>query len=322
MMSKYPRIVFCSLFVAAGACDCGGEDTMGDSGPGADARTDMVIPVDVPFDVEPTSDDCRDENNRKIFVLTTDLGELPYESHLFRFDPADASYTRIGQVECDVDGSFLRSMAVDRTGNAWATDSRGFLYQVSTTTAACVKSSFATEQEGVRNFGMGYASIGESSAERLYITATGTWWTGAPEIAYRRLAVIDTSALSVETIGELEAPTPANMELTGTGDGRLFGMVVDVRNLRNVITTIEELDPTTGATMASQTVPVEAQSGFAFAQWGGDFWLFTANDSEEARVIQFRFEDASVVNMIDTDLEVPGTIIGAGVSTCAPYDLI
>jgi hypothetical protein len=29
-----------------------------------------------------------------------------------------------------------------------------------------------------------------------------------------------------------------------------------------------------------------------------------------------------VVTMTDTDLGVPGTIIGAGASTCAPYDLI
>lgn len=315
----HPTTTFLACSLILGACSCDdGVGAVSDSGP--TSPVDARVVTDTPFDVPP-SDDCTDENNRKIFVLTTDLSDAARESHLFRFDPEDTRYTAIGQVECEVDGSFLRSMAVDRDGNAWATDTRGFLYRISTTTASCERSPFMTEQEGVSSFGMGYASLGEGSEERLYITATGSWWTGDP-IAYRRLGVIDTASLELAIIGDIDAPTPANMELTGTGDGRLFGMVVDVRDLRNVVTTIERLDADTGSTLESRTVPVEAQGGFAFAQWGGDFWLFTANDADEARVIQFRFDDANVVQMVDTDLGVPGTIIGAGVSTCAPYDLI
>ena len=268
----------------------------------------------------PAPTDCLGEALDEVFVLVTDLGGSA-QSHLLRFDPEALRYTVVGEVSCPLDGGFLRSMAVSRDGVAYASDNRGNLFAVDTDDASCRATDMETEQEGVSNFGMGYATLGDTTEERLYITATGSWYRDETT-PYRRLLSIDTGAYVVSDIGALEAPTPANMELTGTGDGRLFGMVVDVRDLRNLVITVELLDADTAATLERKRVNLEARSGFAFAQWGGDFWLFTEAPDGSARVARFDWETGEVIDTIDTALEVPGTIIGAGVSTCAPYDLI
>lgn len=314
------------LVTLTGAC---AEDPPSEGGEGdAGGRPrDAALPPPAPADAGPRPDgsfvydDCQDEASQKVFVLTTDLDDPARESHLLRFDPESLTYTEIGRVDCGLsEYQFLRSMAVDRRGTAYASTGQGELYAIDTTTAACRATGMETGQEQVRRYGMGYATVGDTDEERLYITAEGDWWEDG--VAWRRLAVIDTSTLTISTIGDIDAPTPANMELTGTGDGRLFGMVLDVRNLRNIIVTIELLDVSTGGTLERKQVPLQARSGFAFAHWGGDFWLFTEAPDGSARVARFDWETGTVEQTVDTPLEVPGTIVGAGVSTCAPYDLI
>ncbi|RLB45520.1 MAG: hypothetical protein DRJ42_29735 [Deltaproteobacteria bacterium] len=310
-----------ALSVVTGAA-CGDDSPASDGGADGSAmvRDSAVGPDSAPRDAT-VFDDCTDEANKKVWILTTDLGAATRESHLLRFDPELLTYTDIGELRCELEGTnILRSMAVDRAGTAWVSSSRGALYRVDTTTAACVATGMETGQEQVRNYGMGFATVGDTTEERLFITAEGGWWMDG--LAYRRLGAIDTSTLGLSIIGDIDAPTPANMELTGTGDGRLFGMVLDVRNLRDIIVSIELLDAATGGTLERKVAPIEARSGFAFAQWGGDFWLFTEAPDESARVVQFDFDAGTVVQTVDVTLDVPGTIVGAGVSTCAPYDLI
>jgi hypothetical protein len=55
-------------------------------------------------------------------------------------------------------------------------------------------------------------------------------------------------------------------------------------------------------------------SGWAFAFWGGDFWVFTA-PAGDSRITRFRPSDGSVTTVVDS---LGAIIVGAGVSTCAP----
>lgn len=315
-----PHVRSALLLASLSLAACGDDASTPDGGASDASSRDSATPVDGSRPDSSASGDCTDEANKKVFVLVTDLDSATRVSHLMRFDPEALTYTDIGVVDCALDGDFLRSMAVDRNGTAWVSTNRGALFTVDTNTASCRATGMETGQEQVRNFGMGFATIGDTSAEQLFITAEGGWWMDG--IAYRRLLTIDRSTLTLHLVGELEAPTPANMELTGTGDGRLFGMVLDVRNLRNIIVSIEQLDPDTGSTLARQVVPFDPKSGFAFAQWGGHFWLFSAAPDGSARVAEYDFAADAVVQTVDTPLTVTGTIVGAGVSTCAPYDLI
>jgi hypothetical protein len=54
--------------------------------------------------------------------------------------------------------------------------------------------------------------------------------------------------------------------------------------------------------------------GFAFAHWGGDYWLFTA-PSGSTVVTDFVYATATSTDVV---LNAGFKVVGAGVSTCAP----
>ena len=100
------------------------------------------------------------------------------------------------------------------------------------------------------------------------------------------------------------------MELTGTGDGRLYGFYDNGFGARLV-----QLDKKTGQYLSETSLPgVSKGSAWAFAFWGGDFWFFTAPASASTVT---RYQPATkkidVVGTLPAEL-----IVGAGVSTCAP----
>jgi hypothetical protein len=101
-------------------------------------------------------------------------------------------------------------------------------------------------------------------------------------------------------------------ELTGTGDGRLFGFFATRP------ATLAEINPKTAAILSERRLPqITSASAWAHAFWGGRFYLFWSRAGE-----------GSTVSRVDIDghLETLGrsprlTIVGAGVSTCAPTSL-
>ena len=79
----------------------------------------------------------------------------------------------------------------------------------------------------------------------------------------------------------------------------------------------------------TETFPLANLTGspqtWAFARWGGDFWVFLKRGSDQAtKIYQFDGTDATLKKTIDTNLEGPTTrnIVGAAVSTCAPVILL
>ena len=57
------------------------------------------------------------------------------------------------------------------------------------------------------------------------------------------------------------------------------------------------------------------RAGFAFAFWGGDFWIFLLPPNATTSVYRLRPSDGSLAPML---LDTGRYIVGAGVSTCAP----
>ncbi|APR76912.1 Hypothetical protein A7982_02259 [Minicystis rosea] len=305
---------------------CGSDPALGNTTTGGDTTRDAGT-IDAPDDdpiIQPgdasSGDDCT-EDNKKIYVLSWDQSAA--EAHLLRFDPVALTYTNIGKLDCQLSTPYApypHSMAVDRRGTAWVSMASGALARVSTTTAACTDSGMELGQETVSSYGMGFATVGTSTVEKLYIAATGSAWTGQPSQPMAKLGVIDTATLKISIIGPLEAPVPSNSELSGSGDGNLFTMVVDVSNIKAPKVSVAKLDAATGASLETKPVPLEAKSGFAFAHWGGDLWLFTQAPDGKARVAQLEWATGTVKQTVDADLGVPGFILGAGVSTCAPLE--
>jgi hypothetical protein len=94
-------------------------------------------------------------------------------------------------------------------------------------------------------------------------------------------------------------------ELSGSPDGRLFAFNG----------TVSQVDPSSAAVLATfNAVNLPVGTGWAFAYWGGDFFLFTGQ-GVSSTVTRFRPTDNSLVNVATLRGEV---IVGAGVSTCAP----
>ena len=222
------------------------------------------------------------ETTKQIYVLATD-------KVLYRFNPDKLEFVRVGQVACpDTAGTF--SMAIDRRGTAWVEYTDGRLFAVDTTTAACRATAFRPGQSGFETFGMGYAKNDDATGETLYVSGVG-------------LASLDTKTFDLQFLGSL---TYGRTELTGL-DTKLFAFSV-------ASGVIAGLDKTNGSTKITyRTTAVNEQAAFAFAQWGGDFWVFTGND--HSIVTQYSPADnKSAVVVQNTGM----LIVGAGSSTCAP----
>ncbi|AKV04596.1 hypothetical protein AKJ09_11259 [Labilithrix luteola] len=247
----------------------------------------MVIVEEAGVDAALPETDCAEEN-KLIYVLSSG------DKALHRFDPMSLSFTRIGTIACPTTADTF-SMAVDRKGIAWVEFTDGRIYNVDTKDAHCTETPFRGHQPGFSSFGMGFAKddAGDAgaSSETLFIEGEG-------------LARIDTKTYELTLIG----PAALGLaELTGTGNGLLYAFSVNSGRL-------VRLDKTTGAALQNyRTSAVDPNGAWAFAHWGGDFWLFTGHMT--SAVTRYSpATDTSTVVVDDTGM----LIVGAGSSTCAP----
>lgn len=238
-------------------------------------------------------DPCPEEL-KQIYVVTDD-------NELYRFAPATVTFTKIGSLSCP-SGGFATpfSMAVDRKGTAWVLFSDGKMYQVSTKDASCKATSFAVGQSGFTTFGMSFARDGAN--ETLYVA----------DYNGKGIAKIDTTSLKLSFIGSYGTTAGAG-ELTAKGE-QLYGFFNSTGSLG---TRVAMIDKTTGKLGTVNTLSgVTIGSGWAFAHWGGTFWLFHA-PSSSSQVTEYDF-DTKTTKTAKTGLGF--VIVGAGVSTCAPTE--
>lgn len=220
---------------------------------------------------------------------------------LHRFAPATLTFTRIGTLNCP-GASFASpfSMAVDRKGTAWVLYNDGKLYQVSTKDASCKATTFAVGQAGFTTFGMSFARDG--AGETLYVA----------DYSGKGIAKIDTTSLKLTFIGAYGTTAGAG-ELTARGE-QLFGFFNSTGSLG---TRVGMVDKATGKLGTVKTLSgVTIGSGWAFAHWGGTFWLFHS-PSGTSQVTEYDF-DKGTSSTAKSGLGF--NIVGAGVSTCAPTE--
>ena len=224
---------------------------------------------------------------------------------LYKFDPPSLVFTSIGTLSCPAGFAATPfSMAVDRLANAWVVFTDGNLFKVDTKTAACAATGFAPNQAGFVTFGMGFSTEGAgSNKDTLFVSDSG--FTGGT----KGLAIVDTQSLVLTPVGMYDKAN-ARAELTGTGDGKLFGAF---EGTPYVVSQIEK----STAKILSQAPQTAIQyapgsSNFAFAFWGGTFWLFVGDGT---KTDVFNYDPAATTTLKTT---VPQVIVGAGVSTCAP----
>jgi hypothetical protein len=151
---------------------------------------------------------------------------------------------------------------------------------------------------------MGFATNGVTTAETLYVADADF------QNNRSRLGAIDTTTLVLREVGTFTPGIP-RAELTGTGDGRLFGFWPDVASAGGHLV---QIDPANAKIVAKNDLPIgDPGDAFAFAFWGGDFWIFTSGGGSTD---VSRYRPATAQTSFETSY--PGTVVGAGVSTCAP----
>lgn len=230
------------------------------------------------------------------------------ENDLYSFSPNTTTFHRVGSLDCPSADS-PNSMAIDRSGTAWVNYQDGSLFKVSTKDASCEATTFEPHQHGFTKFGMAFATNGPGSQEEtLYVSGImlGNHGIG--------LAKIDLKTMELTPIGDFSGQLQGmGAELTGTGDGRLYGFFTTTPNA-----TLAQIDGKTGATSGEVDLAgVSTGAAWAFSFWGGDFWFYTANTIDPSRVTRLEPSQGDKISTAKGD--VGGfRIVGAGVSTCAP----
>jgi hypothetical protein len=261
----------------------------------------------VPSAPSPVPPDQCSDAARLVYVVSR-------ENDLYSFRPDTMTFTKVGALTCPAGiNEFPFSMAVDRAGTAWILYTDGSLYAASTADASCHRTAFVRNPPGFTLFGMGFAATAPgASTDVLYISEN---------VAGGGLGVLDLATLTAKRVGPYGGALAGhNAELTGTGDGKLYGFFTTIP------AQVAEIGKASGAT--SSAVPLgslNAGTDWAFSFWGGDFYLYTgeavqgAPDDDDAgggsTVTRYRPSDGTLTVLS------PGIgflITGAGVSTCAP----
>ena len=213
------------------------------------------------------------------------------------------------------------SMAVDRNAVAWVLYTSGQIMNVSTQDGACSVSPFQPRQSaGGRTwdlFGMGFVTdTAGGDTEKL--------WLGGGNADAQELGdlgwVNPPGAFNIQRVGPMTTQSEYSPELTGLGDATLWGFYPGLSSAF-----VQQIDKTTGGPTGPQrTIPGGlggTVAAWAFAQWGGKFYLFvtTTNGLTENSTVRTIDRQTGQYQVVAQNL--PYTIVGAGVSTCAPITI-
>lgn len=246
-------------------------------------------------------DTCALQDVELIYAVSND-------ATLFRFDPRKLPgdpFHRIATLTCDP-SSTLNSMAVDRSGIAWLGYHNGKVHRASIIDGKCAAAG-AAPRGAPTTFGMGFVTDGpKATTEKLFVAGAAG--------KSKQLATLDTSTTPTTWTPVAAIPLAAeHPELTGTGDGRLFAYFPSPgRGF------VQELDRATAKPIGDRWTleggTRDRVSSYAFAHWGGVFYVFsTADRNSTVHAIHMKTGKQELVKQ-----NLPYAIVGAGVSTCAP----
>ena len=242
---------------------------------------------------------------------------LGHDDMLYRFDPPTLELEPLGLLPCGPTGPF--SMAIDRLGVAWIPFVGGGLYRLDLETMECTPTNFYPEAnlvDAFKKFGMAFVADDQDSPdEQLFV---GSFYPLTPATEQScGLGRIDTQSLTLSMIGAY-TPGSGRADFTGTGDGRLYGFFDAMETEPDVWgAAIAEIDRTTAAILSVAPQPIDVGLGWAFAFWGGDFYLFTSPDDVTSQISRYRPSDATTTTL---KTGITSLIVGAGVSTCVPLE--
>ena len=130
------------------------------------------------------------------------------------------------------------------------------------------------------------------------------------------LATLDTTSFTATTVGTVTGWP----ELTGNGNAELWGWFPRTRRHDHAARREDQQDHRRRAHDLQLPTLQGMPTAWAFAFWGGDYWIFLAKDTE---IVDDRLSDRRHERRIKASTPTPTrTIVGAGVSTCAPVVIL
>jgi hypothetical protein len=309
------RLLITALLIEVGiAGACGARTGLrltDDDGDAGDSSADASLDRDAAFDAR-TEDaeelpdvfeeglpEC-DPEALYVYLITS-------ETVLYRYDPANNLFVNKGLLQCPAsEGATPFSMGVNRKAQAFVVYNNGELFLTDLETGACVATDFEIGQSGFVTFGMGFAIDDDLMGESLYVA----------EISFVEpplgLARIDTNTLDLDFIAPFSQTFGNAMELTSSDDGKLYGYNIDASGFGGWVI---QIDKETAEIVEATFLPVgEGASALAFAQWNGDFYIFTAPQGQGTTVTRY----SPAMGTTQAVAELAESVVGAGVSTCNP----
>ena len=265
----------------------------------------------------------------------SDAAKLIYvvdsNNQLSSFDGATKMFKDLGTLSCPAaSGAQPFSMAVDRNATAYVLYSgvnplsgavtSTEIFKVDTTQASlpCTKTSFAGTTT-FKQFGMGFSTdAAMGSTDTLFIAGSAQVGMGQ-----NQLASLDVTTFQPTVKGAVTG----DPELTGNGDAELWAFFPSDET-GSTDPKVAKLDKMTGGTSTTYTLTAlkGIPAAWAFAFWGGDYWVFLAKQGSgpiptpgHTVVYQVDGMAGTIKGITDT---VTRTIVGAGVSTCAPVVIL
>lgn len=330
---RHPTLIaLASALLATSACGSSSDTAPPDAGDGGSTTTTSTGGTADEGGFNPgtgggASEACSEEA-KAIYVLAQ--GDPPT---IHAFDPQMQSFTPKVDVVCpDTTGWAVTSMSIDRDARAW-------LQWGSPTGDDYIKRIDRLDLEtGTCQPGIGQAPTSAPDHASLGMAFV----TAGPQSPHESLYFIDKSTF-VHRVGQSspvgqfyvfgpgEGTEFSGAELTGTGEGRLFTMIMNWTPEWDHPCTpndpcyptvhLGEVSTANGSTISNEEVPdVDAlgltPGGFAFAHWGARFWLFVSRNFGPTEVYEYDHENVTTTRHADG----PSAIVGAGVSTCAPVE--
>jgi hypothetical protein len=292
-MSRWTSFALGLVILAA--CSPSDRARPGDGSPGTDSGS------------KGSSDDGCSASAKLVYVV--DIGNT-----LSQFDPMTKTFHDLGKLNCPASpGATPFSMGVDRNAIAWVLYSNNQLFRVDTSSLACTATTWHS-QTNLAQFGMGFSTDQSGGSTDTLFVAGGTMIDGA---STSTLAKLDTGVFTAQPVGSVTGWP----ELTGNSNAELWGWFPSDATGSST-PRVEQIDKTSGH--AIKTYMLSSLQGmpsaWAFAFWGGDYWIFLAKGLELS---------TTVYQMDGTNGTIKGStpangrmIVGAGVSTCAPIVIL
>lgn len=231
------------------------------------------------------------------------------QARLHRFDPrrlgtASNPFELIGTPTCAVGaplpgwpgGVIPYSLSVARDGQLWALFTSGEIFRIDPVSLACNNTGFAYTDDW-QLFAVAFAGRSGGVVEPLSIAG------GEVDPAQMgNLGRIDPASLQATTVGPLGAPASAEYTpwLTGVGESELFGFYPS-----STTHVVQQIDLATGGLIEpARTVPAaDNEVAWAFAHWGGYFWLFLTDadiftGEQTARLVQVNRTTGAVAQVL------------------------